>query len=132
MAVAYFFAVITQGLLINEDPTYEPQAWHRTLLVIAVGILATLVNTLLAKNVHMVGAFEGLILMIHVVGLFIIIIPLWVLAPRNINAAFEFNNMGGWPGPGLATMVGLSPSVVSLIGHDGAVHMGIVLSSLRL
>lgn len=92
--------------------------------MICVGSFATLVNTILAKNLHMLGAFEGLILMVHFVGLFIIIIPLWVLAPRNINAAFEFNNMAEWSGPGMATMVGLSPSVVSLIGHDCAVHMG--------
>ena len=76
VAVAYFFAVITQGLLILSRPSYEPQAWHGTLMVIAVGAFATLVNTILAKNLHAVEAFEGLILMVHFVGLFVIIIPL--------------------------------------------------------
>ncbi|KAK9595286.1 hypothetical protein HCH54_006701 [Aspergillus fumigatus] len=68
---------------------------------------------------------EGLILIIHVVGLFAIIIPLWVLAPRNsAKAVFtEFNNAGGWDSDGTATLVGLSTTITAMIGYDCSVHM---------
>ncbi|KAH2212164.1 hypothetical protein KXV58_009486, partial [Aspergillus fumigatus] len=81
-----------------------------------------LFNTFLAKNLPMV---EGLILIIHVVGLFAIIIPLWVLAPRNsAKAVFtEFNNAGGWDSDGTATLVGLSTTITAMIGYDCSVHM---------
>jgi hypothetical protein len=68
---------------------------------------------------------EGLILIVHVVGVFAIIIPLWVLAPRNsAKAVFtEFNNAGGWNSDGTATLVGLSTTITSMIGYDCSVHM---------
>jgi len=66
-----------------------------------------------------------LILILHIVGLFIIVIPLWVLAPRNnASAVFtEFNNGGGWVSDGAATMVGLSTTITAMIGYDCSVHM---------
>ncbi|KAH1378746.1 hypothetical protein KXX10_008854 [Aspergillus fumigatus] len=95
VSIAFLAGTIIQGLVVLNDPTYEFQRWHGTLLVVAITTFSILFNTFLAKNLPMV---EGLILIIHVVGLFAIIIPLWVLAPRNsAKAVFtEFNNAGGW------------------------------------
>ncbi|KAH2596440.1 hypothetical protein KXW93_001402 [Aspergillus fumigatus] len=80
VSIAFLAGTIIQGLVVLNDPTYEFQRWHGTLLVVAITTFSILFNTFLAKNLPMV---EGLILIIHVVGLFAIIIPLWVLAPRN-------------------------------------------------
>ncbi|KAH1990122.1 hypothetical protein KXV33_008317 [Aspergillus fumigatus] len=104
VSIAFLAGTIIQGLVVLNDPTYEFQRWHGTLLVVAITTFSILFNTFLAKNLPMV---EGLILIIHVVGLFAIIIPLWVLAPRNsAKAVFtEFNNAGGWDSDGTATLI---------------------------
>jgi amino acid transporter len=122
VSIAYLAGTIIQGLIVLNQPDYDFQRWHGTMLVIAISTFSILFNTFLAKNLPFV---EGLILIIHVVGLFAIIIPLWVLAPRNnVRAVFTtFNNGGGWDNSGTATLVGLSTTITSMLGYDCAVHM---------
>ena len=69
---------------------------------------------------------EGIVLIVHVCGFFGVLVPLWVLAPRNPSDAVfsQFTNYGGWPTTGLAVMVGMLTSVYGLLGADSAVHMG--------
>lgn len=122
VSIAYLAGTIIQGLIVLNQPDYGFQRWHGTMLVIAISAFSILFNTFLAKNLPFV---EGLILIIHVVGLFAIIIPLWVLAPRNnAQAVFTtFNNGGGWASPGTATLVGLYTTITSMLGYDCSVHM---------
>ncbi len=75
-------------------------------------------------------ALEIGILVIHVVGLFAIMIPLLVMAPSHNSgqvALLDFYNGGGWPTVGLATMIGLLTPLGSMLGYDCAVHMGRIL-----
>ncbi len=111
-----------QGLITLCVPTYEAKPWQGTLIVIGVACLAVFFNTFLAKKLPFV---EGMMLMLHIVGLFAIMIPLLVLAPRNnATAVFtEFTNNGGWPTKGVSFMVGLNAIVLSLAGFDSTVHM---------
>ena len=113
---------IIQGLITLSNPNYVPQAWHGTLLVIAVVAFAIVFNTSLAKKLPLV---EGIILLIHVVGVFAIVVPLWVLSPRNDarTALLHFENGGEWPTMGIAFMVGLLTSLGSMLGFDCSVHM---------
>lgn len=122
VSIAYLAGTIIQGLIVLNQPDYNFQRWHGTMLVIAISTFSILFNTFLAKNLPFV---EGLILIIHVIGLFAIIIPLWVLAPRNnAHAVFtNFNNGGGWDSSGTATLVGLSTTITSMLGYDCSVHM---------
>lgn len=122
MSIAYLAGTIIQGLIVLNQPDYDFQRWHGTMLVIAISTFSILFNTFLAKNLPFV---EGLILIIHIVGVFAIIIPLWVLAPRNnAKAVFTtFNNGGGWDSSGTATLVGLSTTITSMLGYDCSVHM---------
>ncbi|XHG04932.1 hypothetical protein AWENTII_008186 [Aspergillus wentii] len=122
VSIAYLAGTIIQGLIVLNDTTYTFEAWHGTLLVIAITSFAILFNTFLAKRLPFV---EVLILILHVCGLFAIIIPLWVLAPRRTakQVFTEFNNDGGWNSAGTATLVGFSTTITSLIGYDCAVHM---------
>ncbi|KAJ5645398.1 hypothetical protein N7507_011409 [Penicillium longicatenatum] len=122
VSIAYLAGTIIQGLIVLNYPEYDFQRWHGTMLVIAISSFSILFNTFLAKNLPFV---EGLILIIHVIGLFAIIIPLWVLAPRNnVHAVFtQFNNGGGWDNSGTATLVGLSTTITSMLGYDCSVHM---------
>lgn len=123
MAIAFIAGTIAQALIVLWQPdTYIYKNWHGTLLVIAVVLLAIVFNTLLAKRLPMV---EGLVLVVHVCGLFAIIIPLWVLSPpADAKAVFTgFMNAGGWDSMGTSFMVGLLASLASMLGFDCAVHM---------
>ena len=114
--------------MINR-PDYVFERWHGTLLVIAIMLFAIFFNTFLAKRLPMV---EGVVLIIHICGFFGILIPLWVLGPRNpTNAVFtDFTNFGGWRTTGLAVMVGMLTSIYGILGADSAVHMGIIWPAL--
>jgi amino acid transporter len=96
--------------------------WHGTMLVIGVSIFCVLFNVFLAKRLPLV---EVLLLIIYVVGIFAVIIPLWILAPRaSARAVFtEFSNVGGWSTTGTAVMIGMSGTIASLAGFDCVVHM---------
>ncbi len=122
MVVAFIAGTVIQGLITLNNPGYEAKPWHGTLLTIAVTAFSIFFNTCLAKKLPIV---EALILGIHIIGLFAIIIPLWVLSPRqDAKAVFTtFSNTGGWSSTGLAVMVGLVTSLFSLVGFDCTVHM---------
>ena len=89
----------------------------------AVILFAIIFNTSVAKQLPTV---EIVILVLHVVGLFAIVIPLLVMAPtRNSGtvALLEFYNGGNWKTVGLATMIGFLTPLGSMLGFDCAVHM---------
>ena len=119
---AFLAGTIIQGLAILNDATYSPQPYQGTLLVWAVMVFCVFFNIFLAKRLPFV---EGVLLIIYVIGFFVIIIPLWVLAPRSpASEVFTtFNNEGGWSSTGVAVMVGLGGVVPSLARYDCAVHV---------
>ena len=121
-SLAFLAGTMIQGLLVLNYPDYVFEQWHGTLLVIAITAFCIIFNTFLAKRLPMV---EGMVLIIHILGFFAVLIPLWVLAPRGDPADVftTFLNLGGWPTDGLAFMVGLLSPVYTLIGADSAVHM---------
>ncbi|KAI1971601.1 hypothetical protein LOZ51_006761 [Ophidiomyces ophidiicola] len=122
VAISFIAGTVIQGLITLNNDAYVPKQWHGTLLVIGIAIFAVFFNTLLAKKLPMV---EGLFLILHALGIFLIIIPLWVLAPRH-SAKFvftEFNNGGGWNSIGTSALIGFTTSLPSMIGYDCTVHM---------
>ena len=122
VGLSFIAGTIIQGLITLNNASYAPQQWHGTLLVIAVISFAIIFNAGLAKKLPLI---ERLILLIHIIGLFAILLPLWVLAPRNSArvALLELSNGGNWPTMGVAFMVGLLTSLGSMLGFDCAVHM---------
>lgn len=130
VAIAFLAGTIIQGLIVLNNADYVFERWQGTLLVIAITVFSILFNTFLAKRLPLI---EVLILILHVVGFLIIIIPLWILSPRDsVTAVFtEFNNGGGWNSNGTATLVGFSTTITALVGYDCVVHMCLSLSSHR-
>jgi amino acid transporter len=123
VAIAFLAGTVIQGLAILNNPKdYIPEAWHGTMLVIAITFFAIIFNTFLANKLPLV---EGLVLALHVVGMFAIIIPLWILAPRNSakEVFTHFQNNGGWSSMGTSFMVGLLSTTISMLGFDCTVHM---------
>ncbi|KAL9596792.1 MAG: hypothetical protein Q9219_005551 [cf. Caloplaca sp. 3 TL-2023] len=117
VGLSFVAGTIVQGLITLHDETYEPQQWHGTLLVIAAVAIAIAINVFLSKSLPMA---EYLILVLHIVGLFAIIIPLLTMAPKNSArvALLEVTNSGGWSTTGTSFMVGLLTALASMMGMD--------------
>ena len=96
---------IIQGLVALNDETYGFQAWHGTLLTIAIISLSIFWNISLAGKLPLT---EGVAVIVHICGLFAVIIPLWCLAPLADGSALTtFWNLGGWDTVGPSCMVGI-------------------------
>ncbi len=121
-SLAFLAGTMIQSLLVLCQPTYVFENWHGTLLVIAITAFCIVFNTVLAGRLPVV---EGTVLVVHVLGFFAVLVPLWVLAPRSTpsDVFATFGNLGGWPTTGVAFMVGLLSPVYTLIGADSTVHM---------
>lgn len=129
LSIAFVVGTVIQGLIVLNSPSYVFERWHGTLLVWAIASFCVIFNTLLAKKLP---AVEGLVLTIHIMGLFAIVVPLWILSPRATanEALLTFTNGGAWPTLGLSAMIGLLAPVGSMCGFDCVVHMGLYLLSL--
>ena len=68
---------------------------------------------------------EGMLFMLHIMGLFAVMISLLILALRNNAKAafFKFTNNSGWAIKGVSFMVSLNLIVVTLNGFDSTVHI---------
>lgn len=118
-SIAFQAGTEIQGLFVlNYGDAYEFQRWHGTLWVILIILFAALFNTLLANRLHLV---EGTILIIHVFGLFCVLVPLWLLSPRTTSIVVwtEFRDPG-WGNKGLSSLIGVVASVLPLLGADAS------------
>ena len=111
----YLSGTLIQGLIVLNNPTYNPQSWQGTLLFWAAIFVSVIFNTVISSVLPQV---ESLILVIHVLGFFAILIPLVYLAPHgSASEVFTlFLNTGNWPTQGLSFFVGLIGLVFSLLG----------------
>lgn len=116
-STTYLGGTLVQGLLVLNHPAYIYQRWHGTLLYYAILFVALFVNTYLGRALPNV---EVMILIIHVVGFFVILIPLAYLAPHGTsNSVFaNFQNSGGWETTGLSFFIGLSTPMFAFIGKE--------------
>lgn len=121
-SIAFLTALQIQSLLVINDASYVFENWQTTLFIIAISFFAIIFNTYLANRLPLV---EGIVLILHICGFFAILIPLWVLAPRNTaDAVFtQFTDGGNWGNIGLSCLVGMLSPIFSFIGPDSAVHM---------
>lgn len=120
--VCFMAGSVIQGLVLLNYPDYPYHPYHTTLITIAVIAFSIVFNTFLAVRLPLL---EGVLLILHVAGLFAIIIPLWVMAPRGntYETLMVFTDNGGWGHTGLSAMIGLITPVGVLIGYDCSVHM---------
>ncbi|KAI1457798.1 putative GABA permease [Annulohypoxylon moriforme] len=120
-SAAYLIGSLLQSIIIMLKSDYTPQPWQTMLFFWAILAFAVFINTVASKTL---AYFEGLILILHLLGFFGILIPLVYLAPHGDSSLFTtFVNEGAWRTQGLSFMIGLPTSVFSLIGADSAVHM---------
>ncbi|KAH7258036.1 amino acid/polyamine transporter I [Fusarium tricinctum] len=110
------------GLTSLNDNSFQPKLWQGTLLSWAILAFAVFINILVSSALP---KFEGLILILHVLGFFAILIPLVILGPhRDSKEIFTtFVNNGRWSSQGLSFMVGMMGNSFAFIGTDAAFHM---------
>lgn len=92
---AFVAGTMIQGLIILNYPNYYPERWHGSLVAMAISICVALFNVFLAPYLPLT---EGLILVSHFAGYFVILVPLWVLAPRTPSSVVwtSFVDGGSW------------------------------------
>lgn len=123
VAVAQLGAAQIQALVILNNDTYIPERWHVTLIIIAFITVCMAFNTVLYRHLPLV---EIIALVLHIVGFFAILIPLWAKGTpsRDPHAVFfTFTDGGGWGNVGLSTIVGILSPIFAFIGPDSATHM---------
>jgi hypothetical protein len=99
-------------------------------MTMAVGAFAVSFNVFATRHLPF---FEGVILVMFLIGFFVVIIPLWVLAPRaSVGDVFgKFENFGGWSTMGGACVVGQMAASAAFI-VSCFVETGLSRSSLLI
>ncbi|KAF2270615.1 amino acid transporter [Lojkania enalia] len=121
-STGFLLATITQGIVLLANSNYVPQTWHTVLLIWAIMLFAVVLNSTTSRAL---ANFEGLVLIVHLVGFFCVLIPLVYFAPHR-EPAFVFTtflNGGGWESQAVSFFIGLPTTAMSLLGADSAVHM---------
>lgn len=121
--LAFVLATQVQGLAILNHESYQPERWHLTPITIAILTACITFNILLHRYLPVL---ETVALVLHILGFFAILIPLWVMGPRTADAYtvfFTFTDGGGWGNTGLSCLVGILSPVFGFIGPDSATHM---------
>jgi hypothetical protein len=94
-------------------------------MTMAVGAFAVSFNVFATKHLPV---FDVVILVMFVIGFFVVIIPLWVLAPRaSVGDVFgKFENFGGWSTMGGACIVGqMAASAAFIVScSEDSVNLG--------
>lgn len=121
-SASFLSGTMIQGLMVLWDDTYVPARWEGTLLTMAMALIMTFFNTYGARQLPLL---EGVVLCLHVLGFFAILIPLWVLAPKQsaVKVFTDFQDGGGWGSIGTACIVGQVSAISSFVGPDAGTHM---------
>jgi choline transport protein len=111
-----------QGLIILNNPSYVPERWHGTLLIIAVSCFSIIFNTLLARKLPLV---ESTVLFLHFFGFLAIFITMWTLGSHSKSSEVfgTFQDNAGWGSVGLSCLIGQLAPIFALLGSDAATHM---------
>lgn len=117
------YVVATQiNAMINVTyPDYAFTNWQNTLLMIAIVVITIFFNTWGAGSLP---ALETASLFGHLAGFIVVLVPLWVLCPKNsaYDVFVDFQANGGWS-PGPAYLVSQVTVMYCNLGSDSVVHI---------
>lgn len=118
----YLVGTLIQSMILENDENYDYANYQGTLFVIAITVLVGISNVWGAR---IMPVFQNLMLILHVLGFLVIIVCIWVLAPRNTAKTVftTFSNGGGWSSMGVSLMVGQISAIYACICSDAAAHM---------
>ena len=113
--VANTTAFMLQSLVAANYPSYEPQAWHVTLLIFALLIIGGLMNMYTWFLIPWLETLAGLL---HIVLFVIFVVVLVTLAPRH-SAEFVFTksvSSSGWTNQYISFNMGLMTPTWGFVG----------------
>ena len=118
----YLNGSLITGLINLCAPSYTPKPYQTVLSVFALITWSVIMNVM---SGGVLPKFEGMILVLHIVGLFAVLIPLVVLSDHASAADVfnNFNNGGNFPTMGVSFLVGMIGNVFAFAGADAAYHM---------
>lgn len=120
--VSYLAGQQIQGLILLNNPSYIPKVWHGTLLIWFVLSICLLFNTFFSRLLPLV---ESIIVVLHGIGFFAVIIPLWIMGDRkasgDVFTLFQDNML--WGNLPLAVMIGLTGATGTFVGVEAGAHM---------
>lgn len=121
-SVANFTAYILQGIVVMNYPTYVPERWHLTLIIIAMVLVQGLMNMYTFRLIPWIEAGAGVL---HIVLFIIFIAVLLALAPKHSSdfVFFESSIFSGWSNSFVSWNLGLITPTWGFVGFDGAIHM---------
>jgi amino acid transporter len=86
--------LVLEGMIQLTHPDYEPGGWHTTLIIFATIAFCSGINLFAFR---LVPWFELLSGILNVCMLFIFLVVLWVMSPRNsTDIFFQSNVSSGW------------------------------------
>lgn len=120
--VCFLNGQIIQVLILLNNATYIPEAWHGTLAAWAVLAIPLLCNIFGRRVLAPLEVLGGIV---HI-GLFVVFVAVLVaLSPRS-SADFVFTEtitgLSGYT-PGVSWCIGLLSGAFPLAGFDGVLHM---------
>ena len=123
---AYEGGTLIQALFVLNISSYNYERWHGSLLTLGFLFIGVVFNTFLAKRLPML---EGIFVMLHIFGI-VIFIPMLIMGSRREGGSplVDFYNPSGWSTNGLATIIGATAPISTLIGFDCSIHMGKLIS----
>jgi amino acid transporter len=118
-----FIANTLSGLIIFNDSTFEPKAWHSTVFLIAFLVVPLILNLYLRTIINYLETIGGIL---HVLFFVAIVATLCTLSKRS-TPEFVFKTVhtdAGWNNPGVAFSIGILATALPISGSDSVLHMG--------
>lgn len=119
------------GLIIFNNPTYTPQRWHVTVLLIGFTLTLTVINFGLRRILNPLENIGGAL---HIL-LFIVVIAVLTSMSTYSSTEFVFRTLtrnSGWDNPGIAWSIGLLTTAFPISSFDSVLHMGKHLMSFLI
>ncbi|OAL49105.1 amino acid transporter [Pyrenochaeta sp. DS3sAY3a] len=110
------------GLIIFNNPTYTPQRWHVTVLLIGFTLTLTVINFGLRRILNPLENIGGAL---HIL-LFIVVITVLTSMSTFSSTEFVFRTLtrnSGWDNPGIAWSIGLLTTAFPISSFDSVLHM---------
>ncbi|KAH9907150.1 amino acid/polyamine transporter I [Xylariomycetidae sp. FL2044] len=118
----YVIAFQVQACLNVTRPDYEFTGWQIVLIMWAILAATVAFNT---WGSSFFPQLETMSLIGHVVGFFVVMIPLWVLCEKNsaYDVFLSFSDQSGWDDMGMAYILSQIYVIWCCFGSDSIVHI---------
>lgn len=116
-------ANLISSLAIFNNPSYTPERWHVSLIMIGTLIIPFVANLWFRKFLNSIEMAGGVL---HLV-LFVVFIAVLVACGKKNSGEFVFgtliDDVSGWENAGVSWGLGLLTVTFSVTGFDSVIHM---------